>query len=623
MTDYKDVFKNVALHYIKKGEHYKNNHDFELARYNYSKSIPYFCESALLEKIYGNIEESNILLETALNLKNEICIEQNDFSHSVFNYAEAIKFAFQDNYKECINKLDIAKCSLNKTDDEYDPLYHSWIFCENGFCYNKINEIDESQKNYMRGFVLLKSIELKNFYYKITRKYLQHAILSNPEEIYSDIVNDLNEIALSARAIKNYQLASIYFCEVAILQKIKGNFTECNGNLKNALGLIEKLEQNEDIFSKCIIFYINGVSHSLKSDPHDSNNKNIDYEIELKKAIYNFESSMKILKNTNIEHLIFSTFLNREHANCKHKHEESKNYLYFINANKLILELDWILTLHERTLGIYYNYLGVNQRKKLLDGTKLEEQFFIIENLQKICNEHDPKLCGIIERLNKSEWENIKIEMNNMKDPLFAFDKSLNYLADVNDEIVVAVTHMDISQIYVHKGNIYRAKLELEMALKYFSNIDNDFLKAQYHHASGIIMWKLRDLKGAAVEYSKALKFAKKSESERAQIVIYNNLIPILIELKDFKQSFDYCKNAIELLEKEKEKEIFQNRFILAKIYLNYSILNAIKYENYSISNEYLIKAKEVSETLKDSNLFSSIESVSNWIEQRQQGISP
>ena len=185
--------------------------------------------------------------------------------------------------------------------------------------------------------------------------------------------------------------------------------------------------------------------------------------------------------------------------------------------------MDWILTLHERTLGIFYNYLGVNQRKKILNGAKFEETHFVIDKLQNFCNEHDSKLCGVIEHLNKSEWENIKVEMNNMKDPLFSFDKSLNYLADVNDEIVVAVTHMDISQIYVHEGNIYRAKLELEMALKHFSNIDNDFLRAQYHHASGIIMWKLRDLKGAAVEYSKALKFAKKSKSERAQIMIYNN----------------------------------------------------------------------------------------------------
>jgi len=47
MTDYKEVYKNIALNYIKNGNKYKDENDLEYSRYYYSLSIPYLCESAV------------------------------------------------------------------------------------------------------------------------------------------------------------------------------------------------------------------------------------------------------------------------------------------------------------------------------------------------------------------------------------------------------------------------------------------------------------------------------------------------------------------------------------------------------------------------------------------------
>jgi len=216
MTDYKEVFKNIGLKYKNKGEQYEKETNYELSKYYLSLSIPYFCESAVLAKIYGNIKESNHCIKLALDLKDKININPNNHSLSVSSYAEAIDLAFKNEYEACLEKLLLSKNYLNNSEDEeYDPLYHSWIFCELGYTYKNINKYKESVENYLFGFTLLKSIEIKNSHYKITRKYLREAILSEPDNIYKDIMNDLNEIALSSKNIGNYKLSSIYYWVVS------------------------------------------------------------------------------------------------------------------------------------------------------------------------------------------------------------------------------------------------------------------------------------------------------------------------------------------------------------------------------------------------------------------------
>jgi len=385
-------------------------------------------------------------------------------------------------------------------------------------------------------------------------------------------------------------------------------YPECKKSIKNAINLIEMIMQKEDNFTESTINYIKGVSCSLKSDYYKFNNKKVESEIELKNAEKYFDTSMKLLKIKKVDHLILFTFLSREIGYCKYQQEMSNNYYYFINANTLIKELDWILTLYERTLGLFYNYVGVHQMNKLLFKRKIDEDFVSIDNFKNLCEDYDNRLNHFINHLTPSEWENLKIELNQMKNPIYNFEKSLNYLSDVNDEIVVAATHMDISQIYVFKENIYRAKLELEVISKNFMNFENDLLKAQFHHSCAYIKSKQRNIEGAVSEYSKALEFAEKANSERAQIVIYNNIIPLLIELKEIDKSLLYCKNAMKLI--ESNKEISQEKLFLAKFYLHFCVLNVIKFQNYDVSNDYLDKAMKLSEVLNDSGLANSIESI-------------
>jgi len=619
MTDYNEVFKNVAINYKKRGDKHTNKQNLELARYNYSTSVPYFCESSILSKIYGDLDESEKCINAVFKLKEKIDPFSNNFSLSVFDYAEAINLAQQHNFERCITKLNSARTYLNNSGNEYNSLYHSWIFCEIGFGYNKINEIDKSLINYICGIILLKSIEIKNAYYKTTRKYLEHAILSKPDDIFSDIVDDLNQIAISSKNKENYHLSAIYFCETAILKKIKHQIFDSKKSIKDGMQLIKKIENNNDNFSKSLVFYINGVFNSLQSDFLKFNNENIESESKSQIAINNFKKSKDMLEVRNIEHLILYTFLSREIAYCEQKSEMSENSSYFIDAITLMKELDWILTLYERTLGLLYQYIGNIQMEKLISNKRNDDDFISTNNLKEYIKNYDEKLNGFVEHLNEAEWKEIKIEINSMRDPLFDYDKSLIYLADVNDEIVVTSIHMAISQIYVNKGNLYRAKLELEIASKKIDCIDNDLLKAQYHHSCAYIDWKMRNIKSAISEYTYALKYAKKLGSKRAQILIYNNIIPLLIELNEFNTAFEYCKEAIELIENDSEQ--LRNKSILVKLYTNYAILHILRFENYKNAEKYLIKSEDLVHNINDPHLINLIESVENWIYRRQSGM--
>lgn len=621
MTDYRNVFRNTAIQLHKKGDKYKNKQQLELARYYYSMSVPYFCESAILAKIYGDTKESEECLNKALNVKNILSseFELDNFSLSVFNYAEGVKLIlFQDKFEEGINKLILAKNDLNNAStDEYDPLYHSWILCEMGFSYKNINEIEKSIQKYLCGFVLLKSLEIKNQHYKTTRKYLQHIILAKPEEIYKDTINELYKIALSLESIKNFPLASIYFCEAAILQKIKEDYCESKKLIERAVNLINKIINQKTNFSESVVYYIKGIDYSLKSDFSKYNGEIDKSAMELTEAKKNLNNSIDILKVKNIDHLILSTLLNRELAYCQYNTEFCNDVSYYKNINKLINELDWSLTLYERTLGLFYNFIGAIQMQKLISNEKLNDQYFNIEYIKTQCKNEDRYFLKLVETLTDFEWHDLKIEVVNMHQPLFDLDKSLTYLADVNDEIVVAATHIDISQIYIFLGNSYRAELELDTASKIISRADNIFIKAQFHHARGYIKEKMRDIKTAVDEYTKAIGFAKQSKSERAQVVIYNNIIPLLIDLRELETALDYCKKAINLIEKNDEK--VQDKLILTKLYLNYSLLMALN-DDYLQADMFLKKSKKLSETLSMPTLSNSVESLSQWINRRREG---
>jgi len=52
------------------------------------------------------------------------------------------------------------------------------------------------------------------------------------------------------------------------------------------------------------------------------------------------------------------------------KLEMSENSSYLIDAITLMKELDWILTLYERTLGLLYHYIGNIQMEKLILNKK-------------------------------------------------------------------------------------------------------------------------------------------------------------------------------------------------------------------------------------------------------------
>ena len=592
IVNYETIYSNKAKRLIEKSGNIK---DPDLALYFKCRALPFWCESSVLSRIYKNENDSDNYINMAIRVVEEVENTQSDYVQSVCSYVKGVEAALHKEYELSLRYLKKAE-EFYKNSEIKDPLYYSWICCEIAYCYNKQSKFDNALLYLLIGFRLHKWFEYRNKHLEFIRKYIHHAILSDFEGVDDAMIDTFRGIAENYKNEGKYAESLVCSCEAVILCKNAPSVTyNYNNIMEDIIKISKRFEDSNLQRDKSLIKYAEGVNHTLKG--------------EFEQALYLLNESKKLCGKRTLNDIIFLMFLDREIAYCKYKLNTGEAVESYKEAFKGIEDLEWELNLYLRTLGIFYNLIGGQQfNKKQNNDNSTFDKSLVSEDVKKF-------LIDEIGLLNEDEIYKIEDEMDNLLDPLYDFEKSLEYSKKVGDEVLIPSLHLDKSQVFSFEKKFSKSKSELGAALEAIKNVKNgkisNYLNSQYHHATGYIDGEMGDYEGAKNNYKAALDYAEKTGCvDKAKAIIHYNLAKALIELKDDDSAYESLGQSI-IFSQESDLDL-----LLVRVYCECARLEVVKNGDFNKARKCINEAKKSLNKIfvEKSNLEMMINDRSSWI---------